>query len=151
MSTSKLRNKSGLSRSSTIDNKDERELFIEELEHLVLAVVRHEVDTGADIGASDEFERQSVARGRDAVGAAVISAIEGTALGARCAIAAYLIYLMSNLVIFKVCMFRTVVAVPLVPSVAWSGVSNIARGFKNKTYSLCIPQCYGPNASSRQV
>lgn len=54
----------------------ERELLVEELEHLVVGLVGHEVDAGPDVGASDELERQGVAAGGDPVRAAVVGAVE---------------------------------------------------------------------------
>ena len=56
-----------------------------QLEHLVLRVGArcHEVDTRADIAASDEFESEGVAGGGDTVGAAVVCTIDSTVLSAR--------------------------------------------------------------------
>jgi len=50
---------------------------------LVLGVGRvHEVDTRSRVGASDQLQRERVARGGDTVGTSVVSAIERAVLGA---------------------------------------------------------------------
>ena len=58
----------------------ERELLVEELEHRVLGLAAHEVDTGADVGAGDELEGERVAGGRDTVGGLVLSTVESALL-----------------------------------------------------------------------
>jgi len=57
----------------------ESELLVQELEHLVVSLVGHEVDTRADVllgGLSDEFEGECVTAGGDTVCARVISTVE---------------------------------------------------------------------------
>jgi len=70
----------------------EGELVAEELEHLVLGVVLHQVDTRADIGAvlvlGDELEVQGVTAGGDTIGRRVVSAVDAAGLGAALAIRA---------------------------------------------------------------
>jgi len=62
------------------------ELLVLELEHLVVVVVLHEVDTGADIGrvrsVSNEFEREGASRGCDTICTSIVRTIERTLLGA---------------------------------------------------------------------
>lgn len=62
----------------------EGELVAEEVEHLVLGLGLHEVDTRTDVGAvlvlGDELEVEAVAAGLDTVGGAVVSAVNA-ALG----------------------------------------------------------------------
>ena len=58
----------------------EREFLVQKLEHLVVLVIRREVDTGANVGAGDEFEGEGIAAGGDTVGAGVFSAVEGAVL-----------------------------------------------------------------------
>lgn len=77
----------------------EGELLVLELEHLVLGLGFHKVNTGADVGASYEFEGELVAGGRNTVGAGVVSAIE-RAIGRAC------------------CRVRAELSVPLVAIVA---------------------------------
>jgi len=56
------------------------ELVTEEVEHLVLGVVLHEVDTRTDVGTilvlGDEFEVEAVAAGRDTVGGSVVGTLK---------------------------------------------------------------------------
>jgi hypothetical protein len=60
-----------------------RELLVDEVESLVLGVRGvHQVHARTDVAASDEADRRGVTRSRDAVGAGVVSAVEGTVLGA---------------------------------------------------------------------
>ena len=67
----------------------ERELLVLQLEELVvLVLIIHEVDSGANIAASLELETQGVARCLDTVGAGVVSAIECAVRRASCAIRA---------------------------------------------------------------
>ena len=66
----------------------EGELLVEELEHLVVGVVLHEVDTRADVGARHELERERGAGGRDTVRARVVRAVEGAVLRAGHAVGA---------------------------------------------------------------
>lgn len=55
----------------------ERELLVLQLEELVvLVLVIHEVDSGANIATSLELETESVARCLDTVGAGVVGAVE---------------------------------------------------------------------------
>jgi hypothetical protein len=57
------------------------ELLVKEVEHLVVVVVLHEVDTGADVGAlalGDELQGESVAAGGDTIGRLVVTAFQGT-------------------------------------------------------------------------
>ena len=58
----------------------EGELLVLQLEHLVGGLVRHQVDTRADIAARDKLERERVTAGCDTVGARVVCAVEGTVL-----------------------------------------------------------------------
>ena len=64
----------------------ECELLVQELEHLVVAVVLHEVDTRTDILAasaalSNELERESIARGTDTVSTAIVGTINSAVFG----------------------------------------------------------------------
>lgn len=61
----------------------EGELLVQQLEHLVVRVVRHQVHTRADVRARHELERERVAGGRDAVRARVVRAVERAVLRAR--------------------------------------------------------------------
>lgn len=60
----------------------EGELLVQELEHLVLGLAAHEVDTRADVGARDELQSERVAGGRDAVSTLVVGTVEGAVLRA---------------------------------------------------------------------
>lgn len=70
----------------------EGEFLVLHVEHLVFALVRHEVHAGADVGRvwalGDECEGEVSARGSDTVGAGVVGTVEGTAGSARLAIGA---------------------------------------------------------------
>lgn len=55
-------------------------LLVLEVEHLVVAVIRHEIDAGADVGLcarGHELQRQGVATGADTVSAGIVSTLEG--------------------------------------------------------------------------
>jgi hypothetical protein len=56
------------------------ELLVLKIERLVVGLVRHEVDTRADIGVGYRLERESVAYGSDAEVIAVVRAVKGTVL-----------------------------------------------------------------------
>ena len=59
----------------------EGELLVEQLEHLVSAVVLHEEQTRANVGTSDEAQSQSVAIGGGTVGGLIVGTIQGTVCG----------------------------------------------------------------------
>lgn len=56
----------------------ESELLVEQLEHLVRAVILHQEHARTDVGTSDEFQGQGVTIGSRAVSAFVVGAIDGT-------------------------------------------------------------------------
>ena len=60
----------------------EGELLVQELEHLVVGSVLHQVDTGADVGAGDELEGERIAASGDTVGASVVSTVNSAVLSA---------------------------------------------------------------------
>jgi len=60
------------------------ELLTEQFEHLVVGLVGHQVETGADVlllTLGDKAEMKRVATGGDAIGRLVLGTIEGTVLG----------------------------------------------------------------------
>jgi hypothetical protein len=62
-------------------------LLADQVEHLVVGVVRHEVDTRTDIRAGNELQVQGVAADADTVGGSIVgtlkSAVGGAGLGIR--------------------------------------------------------------------
>lgn len=52
--------------------------MVEELEHLVMGIVGHEIDTRADVGASYELEPERAAGGSDTISTGVVSAVKRT-------------------------------------------------------------------------
>lgn len=56
----------------------ESELLILELEHLIVGIIGHKIDTRTDVLASNKLEGEAVAAGRDTVGGGVVGTIEGT-------------------------------------------------------------------------
>lgn len=69
----------------------ESELLVEGLEHLVVRVVLHKVDTRTDVflcALGDEFESEGVAAGGDTVGTRVVSTVKGTVSSTSLAIGA---------------------------------------------------------------
>lgn len=66
----------------------EGELLVEELQHLVVCVIGHEVDARADVGTRHELKREGAAGGRDTVGARVVGTVERAVLRAGRAVGA---------------------------------------------------------------
>lgn len=67
----------------------ESELFIQEVEDLVVGIISHEVETRTNVlllALSDEFQSKSGTGGGDTVCACVVSTIERTVLGTSCAV-----------------------------------------------------------------
>ena len=58
----------------------ETEFLVHELEHLVVGLVLHEVNTRSDVGASHELESEGVATGGDTVSAGVVSTVKSTVI-----------------------------------------------------------------------
>lgn len=66
----------------------ECELLILQLEHLVGTIVLHQKQTRANVGSSDKAQREGIAICARAVGAGVVSALQGTVCGASLVIGA---------------------------------------------------------------
>ena len=68
------------------------ELLVEELEHLILRIAGHHIDTRADVLATgvggDKLEREGVTASGDTIRARVVSTVEGTIGGAGLSVSA---------------------------------------------------------------
>ena len=54
------------------------ELLILQVEHLIVRTICHKIDTGSNVGSSDELESKCVAGSSDTIGTGVIGAIKST-------------------------------------------------------------------------